>query len=55
MGKETSGDVVVTPDNPLIITGRGPFDYNEVEIRGGQIDIKTNAEIKMKVVVKEST
>lgn len=47
-------DVTVTPDNPLEITGQGPFDYNKVTIKGGQIYVRTVAEVKMKDLIKDS-
>lgn len=47
-------DVIVTPNNPLVITDQGPFDYNKVEIEGGLIKIKTDADVKLKDLIKKS-
>lgn len=47
-------DVVVTPDDPLKITGQGPFSYNKVTIKGGQIYVRTNADVTMQDLIKDS-
>lgn len=50
----SGGDVVVTPGNPLEITDQGPFSYNKVTIEGGQIYVKTTADVKMADLIKSS-
>ncbi|WKL48412.1 hypothetical protein Q1W71_01265 [Flavobacterium pectinovorum] len=48
-------DVVVTPTNPLIISGSGPVQvsYNKVTIQpGGQIKVLTTADIRIAELVK---
>lgn len=49
-------DVVVTPSNPLIISGSGPVQvaYNKVTIQpGGQIKVLTTADIKIAELIKQ--
>lgn len=51
-----AADVVVTPANPLIISGSGPVQvsYNKVTIQpGGQIKVLTTADIKIAELIKQ--
>lgn len=52
---KVAADVVVTPANPLIISGSGPVQvsYNKVTIQpGGQIKVLTTADIRIAELVK---
>jgi hypothetical protein len=49
-------DVVVTPGNPLIISGSGPVSvsFNTVTIEpGGQIQVTTAADISINTLIKK--
>jgi hypothetical protein len=49
-------DVVVTPSNPLVISGSGPVQvvYNKVTILpGGQIKVLTTADIRIAELIKQ--
>ncbi|WP_299222374.1 hypothetical protein [uncultured Aquimarina sp.] len=49
-------DVVVTPANPLVISGSGPVSvsFGKVTIeRGGQIKVLTTADIKIEKLIKK--
>lgn len=49
-------DVVVTPSNPLVISGSGPVQvtYNRVTIQpGGQIKVLTTADIRIAELIKQ--
>jgi hypothetical protein len=51
-----AADIVVTPGNPLIITGAGPVKvaYGKVTIQpGGQILVYTAADITIDTLIKE--
>lgn len=51
-----AADVVVTPANPLIISGSGPVQvsYNKVTIQpGGQIKVLTTADIRIAELIKQ--